>query len=526
MKQLGIIDSSFINLENPATPQHIGGLGLYDPATAPDGFVRFKDVLTNFDERLSQSPLFRTRLVEVAGGLDRPYWIEDDSYDVEFHIRHIALPKPGDWRQLWIQVARLHSRPLDMTRPLWEAYVIEGLDNIKGLPKGAFAIYTKMHHSLVDGSGGASFISVIHDLVPAPNYPDQTIRVVSDRQPTQLELVSRSMINRFKNAKQSATGLTSRIGKAARYGVAVAKNEKQVALTAPKTRFNNRVGPHRVADAFTCELEDLKRIKNATGTTVNDVCLTIVSGGMRNYLAEKKELPIDSLVAGIPLDMRRRLGNNDDKNQVGSTFTAMHTNIADPLERLHAVKASTQTAKDEALDNPMLEMISVPGAIAPFFAKPLARLWRDNNISDFIPLNISTVVTNVPGPNFPLYCAGAEMVRYHGLGLLTPGCGLFHTIFSSNGMVTLTVLADRGIMPDPEIYINCLRDAFTELHKAAVGRLPGAAPATSRNVKSPNEKSSSAAAIDSGLSKRRKTETTVKSPRATAKKKSASVATN
>ena len=166
MRQLGIIDAAFINLENPTVPQQIGSLGIYDPSTAPGGFVRFKNVLANFEQRLSRLPIFRTRLVEVPLGLDRPYWVLDPHFDVEFHIRHIALPKPGDWRQLCIQVARLHSRPLDMSRPLWEAYIIEGLDNIPGLPEGSFAIYTKMHHSLVDGAGGQDFMAAIHDLQP------------------------------------------------------------------------------------------------------------------------------------------------------------------------------------------------------------------------------------------------------------------------------------------------------------------------------------------------------------------------
>ncbi len=145
MKQLGILDSAFINLEHPNTPQHIGSMGIYDPSTAPGGFVRFKDLISNYRQRLERLPIFRTRLVEVPGGLDRPYWVIDDNFDVEFHLRHIALPAPGDWRQLWILAARLHARPIDMSHPLWEAYIIEGLDNIPDVPKGAFAIYTKMH---------------------------------------------------------------------------------------------------------------------------------------------------------------------------------------------------------------------------------------------------------------------------------------------------------------------------------------------------------------------------------------------
>ncbi|MBT8139966.1 MAG: wax ester/triacylglycerol synthase family O-acyltransferase [Gammaproteobacteria bacterium] len=472
MKQLGTLDSAFVNLENAATPQHVGGLGIYDPASAPGGFVRFKDVLSNFDNRLSKLPLFRTRLVEVPGGLDRPYWVEDEHYDVEFHIRHIALPRPGDWRQLWIQVARLHSRPIDMKRPLWEVYVIEGLDNIEGIPEGAFAIYTKMHHSLIDGAGGATFMSALHDFEADPAFDqlDKSNTIIRDRQPSQAELLARSALNLFTGSVRNMRSIGSTVSDLAKYGLAIGKKELQAPdINAPKTRFNGKVGPHRVAEALMLELKHIKEIKNATGSTVNDVCLAIVSGGIRNYLEQKGELPEDSLMAGIPLNMRTRTAETDEKNQVGSTFSSIHSDIEDPLERIAAIAASTKVAKEDALKNPMVNMLRVSGFMVPAVTKPLARIWARNELSRFLPVGVSTVVTNVPGPNFPLYCAGAEMVRYYGLGLLTPSCGLFHAIFSSNGKVTLTVLADRNMMPDPEVYKQCLQDAFDEMYAAAVG---------------------------------------------------------
>ncbi len=208
MKQLGILDSAFINLEVGNTPQHVGGLGIYDPSTAPGGFVRFKQVIASFEQRLNSQPLFRTRLVEVPGGLDRPYWVKDANFDVEFHLRHIALPQPGDWRQLCIQVARLHARPLDMSRPLWECYVIEGLDNIPDLPEGSFAVYTKMHHSLVDGAGGAAFMAALHDLEADPpettEAADQPVLV--DRAPSTAELLGRAAANQIRNSVSMTRG--------------------------------------------------------------------------------------------------------------------------------------------------------------------------------------------------------------------------------------------------------------------------------------------------------------------------------
>ena len=252
MKQLGILDSAFVNLEQTNTPQHVGGMGIYDPSTADGGFVRFKDVIASFERRLGNMPLFRTRLVEVPGGLDRPYWVKDANFDVEFHLRHIALPEPGDWRQLCIQVARLHSRPLDMSRPLWEAYIIEGLDNIPKLPKGCFAVYTKMHHSLVDGAGGSSFMAALHDLVPNTEYddePDSEPRLV-DTDPSVAELLAKASINSVKNAVQVVSGTVRNGRDLGKYALDIMRNEIPAPdVSAPKTILNRSVGPHRVFDA-------------------------------------------------------------------------------------------------------------------------------------------------------------------------------------------------------------------------------------------------------------------------------------
>ncbi|RLQ21603.1 wax ester/triacylglycerol synthase family O-acyltransferase [Seongchinamella sediminis] len=470
MKQLGILDSAFINLEQTNTPQHVGGLGIYDPSTAPGGFVRFKDVISGFERRLSRQPLFRTRLVEVPGGLDRPYWVKDANFDVEFHLRHIALPEPGDWRQLCIQIARLHARPLDMARPLWEAYIIEGLDNIPGLPEGCFAIYTKMHHSLVDGAGGSSFMALIHDLVPdPPAATDDTEepRLV-DVEPSMSELLSKASVNSVKNSASLLRGAVKNTLQLGRYALDTARNKIPAPdVSAPKTILNQPVGPHRVFDATEFPLAGFKDIKNAAGVSINDVALAVVSGALRRYLIDKGEAPEEgSLAAGIPVNMRTRREVTDDNNQVGSIFASLHTDIDDPLERLQAIAQSTADAKAAAENSPLVDTLKIAGVFSPVVAKTVAGIWSRNNLSSYLPVNISTVVTNVPGPDFDLYCAGARMVDYYGLGVLTPGVGLFHAVFSYAGKITLSVLADRNIMPDPETYHACLVGAYEELYAA------------------------------------------------------------
>jgi len=474
MKQLGILDAAFINLEQTNTPQHVGGLGIYDPSTAPGGFVRFKDVIAGFERRLGKLPLFRTRIVEVPGGLDRPYWVKDANFDVEFHLRHIALPAPGDWRQLCIQVARLHSRPLDMSRPLWEAYIIEGLDNIPDLPAGCFAVYTKMHHALVDGAGGSSFMAALHDLQANPESDDdaeEAPRLV-DTDPSVAELLSRASVNGVKNTLQLVRGTARNTLAIGKYALGVARKQIPAPdVSAPKTIFNRPVGPHRVFDAAEFPLEAFKEIKNATGVTLNDVALGIIGGAMLRYLQGRGEAPAEgSLAAAIPLNMRTRRDMTDDNNQVGSVFASLHTEITDPLDRLQAINQSTAQAKESGEASPMVDAMKLAGVFSPLISRAAAGIWSRNELSRFIPMNVSTCISNVAGPDFPLYCAGARMVDYYGLGVLTPAMGIFHLVFSYAGKVTLSVLADRDIMPDPETYHDFLVSSYEELYRAAVGR--------------------------------------------------------
>ena len=500
MKQLGILDAAFINLEQTNTPQHVGGLGIYDPSSAPGGFVRFKDVIAGFERRLGSMPLFRTRLVEVPGGIDRPYWVKDANFDVEFHLRHIALPEPGDWRQLCIQVARLHSRPLDMSRPLWEAYIIEGLDNIPNLPAGCFAVYTKMHHSLVDGAGGSSFMAALHDLVPDPDEddePDAEPRLV-DVEPATAELLTKASINSVKNTLGLARGTLKTARDLGKYAIDIARNEIPAPdVSAPKTILNRPVGPHRVFDAAEFPLEGFKDIKNAAGVTINDVALGGVGGALKRYLEQKGELPEEgSLAAGLPLNMRTRRGLTDENNQVGSVFASLHTDIEDPMERLKAIRQSTEEAKVSGEASPMVDTLALAGVFAPVFTKAMAGIWSRNELSRLVPVNISTVISNVPGPDFPLYCAGARMVDYYGLGLLTPGMGIFHLVFSYSGKITLSVLADRDIMPDPEFYHDCLIASYESLYAEAVlegdrARARDAALAAKAKITSPRRKRAS-----------------------------------
>jgi WS/DGAT/MGAT family acyltransferase len=469
MRQLGVTDAAFINIENPTVPQQIGSLGIYDPSTAPGGFVRFKDVLRSFQRRLQQNPIFRTRLVEVPFGLDRPYWVLDPNFDVEFHIRHIALPKPGDWRQLCIQVARLHSRALDMSRPLWECYIIEGLDNIPDLPPGSFAVYTKIHHSLVDGVGGQAFMTALHDLEPVPPAPEEYAEASArfgDLQPSDVRLLGMTLAR-----------LPTRIAGGLREGAGTAREIVQTVrrllrdelpapqLNGPKSRFDQPAGHNRVFEGRLFTLDEFKALKNAAGVTLNDIAVALVSGAMRKYLLAHNELPTGTLLATMPVNMRARGGDTAQNNPVGSMQAALHTDIEDTRERVAAIKRSIDAGK-MWIDTPLVSIMNVAGALPPAVAKPLWRTYVRNKLTRFLPLGQSTVITNIPGPPFPIYCAGARMHCMYPLGLVNPGLGLFHAVFSYGGKVSVSVLADREQMPDPEFYRACLDAAWEELNEA------------------------------------------------------------
>lgn len=469
MKQLGIMDSAFINLEHPNTPQHIGSFGIYDQSTATGGSVNFSDVLSHFERQVKKLPLFRTRLIQAPGRLTRPFWHVDDNFDVDFHIRHLALPQPGDWQQLCHLLADLHAKPLDMSKPLWESYIIEGLDTIEGLPKGCFVIYNKLHHSLVDGGGASAFMEALHDLEANPPYRDtQEHEYFGETDPTASSIMAESTINYFNNAWSVSKSSIEIGADVARSAIKFAKGELPTPPTsAPDTRFNRPVTPYRIVEATLFKLDDFKTIKNRTSTKINDVALAVVAGAMRKYLEHHEESPKTSLVATVPMNMRsRRETTNKDNNQIGSMFASLNTNIDDPVERVIAIHNSANEAKILGEKTPLADTLKLAGALSPRFTKRLINTYIDNKLTQHSPLKVNTVVSNVAGPPFPLFCFGAQLVQYHALGVLTPGIGLFHLVFSYLDQITITVLGDKQAMPDPAFYRQCLDDAFSELYQS------------------------------------------------------------
>ena len=468
MQQLSGQDASFVYSERPHAPTHITSIGIYDPSTAPDGGIAFDGILDHLGSRLHLARAFRQKLVRVPGDLDHPYWVEDGAFDLEYHVRQIALPRPGDWQQFCVQAARIHARPLDLTKPLWELYVIDGLDRVEGLPEGCFAFLLKVHHAAVDGKSGVEIITAIHDQTPEivdPSPPTEPWE--PEREPSATDLLTRAGLNAMRAPVRSArlaARLTPGLGKAVS---TMRSTPDEAALgLAPGTRFNGPVSPHRVLDVRTFPFAALKPMRAAVpGATVNDVALAVLGGALRSYLDDAGELPEAPLRAMTPVSVRTEAERADLGNQVSAMIVSLATDVGDPIERLAAVQRSTSGSKEvtAAVGARNLTELSqlAPGLLIGLGTRLAGRFAnRDAGTA------INTVVTNVPGARQPLYFAGAEMLRWFGSGPVVDGMGLINIVGSYVDQFVLSFTADRAAMPDPERYAAAIEQSFDDLAEA------------------------------------------------------------
>ncbi|MEM1112361.1 MAG: wax ester/triacylglycerol synthase family O-acyltransferase [Pseudomonadota bacterium] len=471
MEQLSGQDALFLHAELDGMPMHIGGVSIYDQSSAESGKVRFKQILSMLDSRLHESPIFRRKLQFVPMNLGRPYWVEDPDFDLEYHVRHIALPKPGDWRQLCILAARLHSQPLRRDKPLWEMYIIEGLNNVEGLPPNCFALLLKVHHCAMDGATGAQFMNIMHDLTPEMRDPGKAPPWIVERVSTP-RMLAKAYIDAWKKPGEvvdmfrEAIPAVKRIREGRRAQDFYELEERQ------KTRFQGKISRHRVVEGRNFDFEVVRAIKNTQpGATINDTMLSIVAGGLRRYLDSKGELPDGQLVTGCPIDVRSPEERMAGGNMVGFMNVGLRTDIADPLDRLAAIHEESVSAKAyaEALGpRIVLDLTDVmPGNVISL----AIRAASSTGLTEANP-TMNTVVSNVPGAPFQLYLCGAELINSFSLGPLMPGCGLFHVVYSAvqnkKGSITLSFTACRDQMPDPAFYAECLQESFDEIRSAAL----------------------------------------------------------
>lgn len=465
MRRISNTDATFYYADTGRTPSVVGALMIYDQSTAGRQKVRFKEVLGWIEDRLHLWAPFTQRLVRVPFDLDLPYLADDPNFDVEFHIHHLSLPKPGDWRQLCILASRLYSRPLDLSRPLWEINVIEGLDNVEGLPKGSFAILVKLHHIVVDGMGALSLLTSLHSETETASTPIKPLEQnpAAKSLPSDTAMLTRTLPGLAQQPLKTVKSAISLIRGELKARKLKSEHNVASAPSAPMTRFNKEVSPYRVFDAVDFKLDDFRSIKRLVeGASVNDVAIAVCAGAMRKYLGAKGELPDESLVTMCPISVRPSTGGVDVGNQISDMTVAMGTDIADPLQRLQAIKMRTDDAKQLAQIRGADMLEHVVGLVSPataswFFKSAEGMKW----IARIKPV-CNTFVSNVPGIREDVYFCGAKLVQSYGMAPLGDGMGIFHTVSGFKGQLSVSVTACRDMLPDPAVYAQCIRDSFEE----------------------------------------------------------------
>ena len=465
MRQLRAEDARFVYAETGHSNSNITLVHIYDPSTAPGGRVRFKGLLKYVESRLHLSPVFRQRLLRVPLELDYPYWIEDERFDLEYHVRHVALPKPGDWRQFCIQASRIHARPLDLTRPLWELYLVEGLDAFLDLPPDSFAILTKIHHAAISDKGGAEIATLLHDTTPHPPQPEPPEPWFPESPPGSLSLLARAAVHNLVQPLVFAAPLARALRRVAPAVLGtLGEIWSQPGSALPITRFNAEVSPHRVFETRRFMLEEFKRIRSLVpGSTINDAVLAVCGGALRRYLATHDELPAPSLVAIAPLSIRNADSTTGLQSGLSLLRVPLGTEIEDPVRRLRTVRQYTANAQDieQAVGAKELTDITkhAPSATLAMSARLMA--GSSLGLGQRQPL-ASCTITNVPGPAIPLYLNGARMTYFSAIMPISDGMGLVFSVTSYDGKIIISPTSCREQVPDPEFFALCIRESFQE----------------------------------------------------------------
>lgn len=498
MQQLTGLDSLFLYGEAGTTPMHIAPLLVYEAVDKKQGRAPIEAIRRVFRERLDLSPVFRRKLVSVPMNLDHPYWIDDENFSLDFHVRHIALPKPGTWRQLCDQLARLHSKPLDRTRPLWEAYVIEGLDNIDGLSKGSFALFIKVHHAAADGAGSVEILQAIHDLQAKPRARKSSKASTLKSQvettgsaPATSTLLSAAVRNSLRSPLRLVSVARRGLSSSVKDLMENNKKTPAVELKVARTRFSGAVSAQRVFGAVSFESDRIRKIRSLVdGAAANDVVLAIVAGGLRRYLEDKHELPKESLVSGVPANMRGRSAESGGGNEVSLMRVPIATHMKSPLKRLKAISEATSVAKEELAARGESIMSDIGESIPPLVASLGVRAVAEAGLIARTRPVFNTIVSNVPGAQVPHYLAGARLVQSLGAAPCWDSMGLFHTVSSYESSFAVSFQACQDMLPDPEFYEQCLDAAFEELCVVVKASKPrrGASNTSRRTTKRPVQK--------------------------------------
>jgi diacylglycerol O-acyltransferase len=482
MNHLSSMDASFLHLETPETPMHVGSLMLFD---LPEGYRGdyCEDVKAQLAKRLHLARIFHRKLATMPFELADPVWIDDDDIDLDYHVRSVTLRKPGTMAQLEVLVARLHSSLLDRSRPLWEVCVIDGLAN------GQIAYYSKAHHSAVDGKAGIEIAKVFYDVTPQPRevHPPRPARPDSAYQLGVAELLQAALSNSVaqylklgKMLPQTAKAIGSTALQFAKMRRKAPRERSLGLKRAPKTIFNASITNQRSFGSLSVPLAELKTLGKQMGGTLNDVVMAMCSGALRSFLRERDVLPPASLIALVPVSLRAA-DDSSNNNQVSAIRVDLATDIADPARRFQAIRESSEASKDLIGGLKSILGSDLPVAGSPWLMTGMASLYGRSNLAARLPRLANVAISNVPGPAVPLYMAGARMAHYFPVSIPYHGVGLNITVQSYAGEMEFGITACRRMLSQPEVHelaqhvLGSLRE-LQRLVPAAVQEATSVAP--------------------------------------------------
>jgi WS/DGAT/MGAT family acyltransferase len=453
------LDSSFLHLETGPAHMHVAGVSLFE-GPAPE-YEEFRDHIAS---RLHLVPRFRQKLRFVPYGQGRPVWVDDPQLNLDYHVRHTALPSPGSEEQLRNLAARIFSQRLDRSKPVWEMWLVSGVAD------GRFAVIGKSHHCLVDGVSGVDISTVLYDLEPEPDsLPSQQEPWVAQPEPTEAQLLADAILERATSPAEMLRGVRALVRRprqvlgAAAEGVQAAGAFARVGLAAPPSPFNVEIGPYRRFAMVRAELAELKRIKDAAGGTVNDVVLAAVTGALGRYMRARGHSTHElELRAMVPISVRGADEHGDLGNRVSAMMATLPVWCEDPLERLGVVSESMGDLKASKQAVGATILTNLSDFAPPTIVGQAARLQSRQRL-------FNMVVTNVPGPQFPLYLLGRQLLDTFPMVPLAKNQALCFGLMSYNGHVDFGLIGDYDALPDLEDLAADLEASIAELSEATGG---------------------------------------------------------
>ncbi|GEQ86976.1 hypothetical protein ULMS_24840 [Patiriisocius marinistellae] len=487
IKQISGSDAAFLYAESPTSPMHIASLNIVE------GSLNFKDFKKIVASKMHLIPKFRQRLLNVPMNLDYPYWVDDPNFDLDLHLNRIKLPDPSNWKTLRSLTSSIFSAPLDLRRPLWSIHFIEGIDEIAQVPKGSVAIVSKVHHVMIDGSSGVGIMGVLFDNEKnlkdikrdAPKSFDP------DPLPDDLSLLLKSgygfIKNPFKIPKTIVETTYSFIKNKASKTLSIQKEFASARYPVPITIFNENISAKRTWGTAILSFDRINTLRKITGGSVNDIILAFCAGAIRKYLKDREKLPLQPLVANVPISIRGE--DTSHNNQIANMMIQLATHIEDPLERLEYIQEQTMLGKSRHKTMGAKTLSKMADAVPFGLANLAAGLYSKYNIKDLHRPPFNVTITNVPGPRNTLYLNGHKVVSVFTLTPVVDGFGLIIAAFSYNENVTITATSDAKTMPDADKFARYIRESANELEKIILDNEKAKVKVT--KVKKDNSKSAS-----------------------------------